>query len=145
MPSQQHKYREDSESDTFHLPTAIVIWRHEKDRHSALSRLYYHAHDIQPIQDMAKTTFTFRVNSGLKNDFVTATKSLDRTGAQVLRSNMREIVRQQPESVSHDDWFRHEVQAGLDSAQAGHLVDADTVEGKFAARRARIRHQTDNL
>lgn len=135
----------DSESDAFRLFTAIVIWRYEKDSHFAASCLYYDAHDIQPIRDMVKTTFTFRVDSGLKRDFIAAAKSLGRTGAQLLRSYMREIVRQQPESDRHDDWFRYEVQAGLNSAKAGHLVDADTVEEKFSARRARTRHQFDNL
>ena len=93
---------------------------------------------------MMQTTFTFRVDPNLKNDFVSVVKSFDRTAAQVLRDYMREIVQRQQESDRYDDWFRREVQIGLDSAKAGHLVDADTVEEKFITRRSRTRHQIEN-
>lgn len=36
-------------------------------------------------------------------------------------------------------WFRQQVQTGLDSANAGHLVSASDVEARFAARRAATR------
>ena len=92
---------------------------------------------------MGQTTFTFRVDEELKNSFVALAKSLDRTGAQVLRDCMRDIVRRGQETDGYDRWFRHEVQIGLDSARAGHLVSADTVEKRFAARRAETRRQID--
>ena len=60
----------------------------------------------------------------------------NRSGAQLLRDFMREFVRQQHEAASHDAWFRSQVQAGLDSANAGKLIPAAEVEAKFAARRA---------
>ena len=41
---------------------------------------------------------------------------------------MREFVQQQQEAAEHDTWFRHQVQAGLDSANAGRLVPATEVE-----------------
>ncbi|MCY4611065.1 MAG: hypothetical protein OXC38_05135 [Gammaproteobacteria bacterium] len=92
---------------------------------------------------MGQTTFTFRVDPDLKSDFVSVVKSFDRTGAQVLRDYMREIVLRQQESDGYNDWFRREVQIGLDSAKAGHLVAADAVEEKFAARRAATRRQIE--
>ena len=64
---------------------------------------------------MSEATFTFRVDEALKNDFTSAAKARDRTGAQLLRDFMREFVQRQEEAADHDAWFRREVQAGIDS------------------------------
>ena len=85
---------------------------------------------------MSEVTFTFRVDEALKNDFTSAAKARDRTGAQLLRDFMREFVQCQEEAADHDAWFRREVQAGIDSANAGHLMPAADVQARFAARRA---------
>ena len=77
---------------------------------------------------MSEATFTFRVDEALKNDFTSAAKARDRTGAQLLRDFMREFVQRQEEAADHDAWFRREVQAGIDSANAGHLTPAADVE-----------------
>jgi predicted transcriptional regulator len=92
---------------------------------------------------MSDATFTFRVDDSLKNEFTTAAKARDRSGAQLLRDFMREFVQQQQEAAEHDAWFRHQVQIGLDSANAGHLVPATDVEAKFAARRAATRRRLE--
>lgn len=92
---------------------------------------------------MSEATFTFRVDEALKNDFATAAKARDRTGAQLLRDFMREFVQQQQEAAEHDAWFRRQVQAGLDSANAGRLVPAAEVEAEFAARRAATRRRLE--
>ncbi|HGT3442348.1 hypothetical protein VUS21_04220 [Pseudomonas aeruginosa] len=92
---------------------------------------------------MSEATFTFRVDEALKNEFATAAKARDRTGAQLLRDFMREFVQKQQEVAEHDAWFRREVQAGLDSASAGRLVPASEVEAKFAARRAATRRRLE--
>lgn len=88
---------------------------------------------------MSDATLTFRVDEALKNDFAMAAKARDRTSAQLLRDFMREFVRQQQEAAEHDAWFRRQVRAGVDSANAGRLVPAAEVEAKFAARRAATR------
>ena len=67
---------------------------------------------------MSETTFTFRVDASLKDQFTTAAKDRDRAGAQLLRDFMRDFVRQQQEAAEHDAWFRRQVQIGLDSANA---------------------------
>ena len=90
---------------------------------------------------MNQATFTFRVEEGLKDEFSSAAKSRDRTGAQLLRDFMRDFVRQQKEAIEHDAWFRGQVQAGLDSANAGRLVPASEVEAEFLARRTKTRHK----
>jgi len=88
---------------------------------------------------MSEATFTFRVDETLKHAFATAAKARDRTGAQLLRDFMREFVQQQQDAAEHDAWFRRQVQAGLESANAGRLIPAAEVEAKFAARRAATR------
>ncbi len=92
---------------------------------------------------MSDSTMTFRVDEDLKDDFSTAAKALDRTGAQLLRDFMRDFVKQQQETALHDAWFHSQVQAGLDSANAGRLVPAAEVEAEFAARREATRRKIE--
>ena len=92
-------------------------------------------------QPMSDATFTFRVDESLKDEFSSAAKARDRTGAQLLRDFMRDFVKQQQESAEHDAWFRRQVQVGLDSANAGRLVAAEDVEAEFAARRDETRRK----
>lgn len=56
---------------------------------------------------------------------------------------MRDFVRQQQETTDHDAWFRRQVQAGLDSANAGNLIPATEVEAKFSAKRAATRRRLE--
>jgi predicted transcriptional regulator len=93
--------------------------------------------------DVSEATFTFRVDEVLKAEFSTAAKARDRSAAQLLRDFMREFVQQQQEAADHDAWFRRQVQAGLDSANAGRLMPAAEVEAKFAARRAATRRRLE--
>ena len=90
---------------------------------------------------MSEATFTFRVDEGLKDQFSTAAKSRDRTGAQLLRDFMRDFVKQQQEASVHDVWFRREVQIGIDAADAGAVVSAEEVEAEAQAWRAETRRK----
>lgn len=92
---------------------------------------------------MSEATFTFRVDEALKNEFATAAKARDRTGAQLLRDFMRGFVQQQQEAAEHEAWFRRQVQVGLNSADAGRLVPAAEVEANFATRRADTRRRIE--
>ena len=94
---------------------------------------------------MSQATFTFRVDDELKRNFASIAKSLDRTGAQLLRDYMRELVRRQREAEDHDAWFREQVQVGLRSANAGKLISNEEAETGFAARRAETRRRLDKL
>jgi len=93
---------------------------------------------------MSDTTFTFRVEEALKEQFTTAAKVRDRSGAQLLRDFMREFVQQQV-IADHDQWFRQQIQTGLNSANAGNLVPAAEVEAKFAARRSATRRKLESV
>jgi predicted transcriptional regulator len=90
---------------------------------------------------MRKATITFRVDGGLKEEFSSAAKTRDRTGAQLLRDFMRDFVKQQQEATEHDSWFRREVQIGLDAANAGDVVSADEEEAQAVAWRAETRRK----
>ena len=90
---------------------------------------------------MSEATFRFRVDKALKNDFASAAKASDRTAAQLLRDFMREFVQQQEDAAGHDAWFRRQVEIGMTSANAGHLIPAADVEAHFAARRAATRRR----
>lgn len=92
---------------------------------------------------MSNATITFRVDEELKVEFSTAAKSIDRTGAQLLRDFMRDFIKQQQEAAAHDAWFRHQVQIGLDSANAGNLIPAAEIEAEFAAKRAATRRRLE--
>jgi predicted transcriptional regulator len=84
---------------------------------------------------MNESTFTFRVDASLKEQFTAAAKGSGRTGAQLLRDFMRDYVRQQQEAAAYDQWFRREVQAGIDEAIAGDVFSSEEVEAEAAAWR----------
>ncbi len=88
---------------------------------------------------MNEATFTFRVDETLKDEFSNAAKLRDRSGAQLLREFMRDFVREQKSVSDHDEWFRRQVQIGLDSANAGRLIPNDEVELEFSSRRSATR------
>ena len=84
---------------------------------------------------MSDATFTFRVDEELKAAFVNAAKEWDRTGAQLLRDYMRDVVAKSA-AGEHDAWFRDQVAAGIASADVGRVDEAAAVEEEFAKRRA---------
>jgi len=94
---------------------------------------------------MSDATFTFRVDEALKSEFSIAAKARDRSAAQLLRDFMRDFVRQQEEAAVHDAWFRREVQAGLDSANAGDVIPAAEVEAEAEAWRAETRRKMSRV
>ncbi len=61
--------------------------------------------------------------------------------AQLLRDFMRDFVRQQQDLAEHDACFRHQVQVGLDAANAGDVIPADEVEAEAADWRAQTRRK----
>ena len=87
---------------------------------------------------MSEATFTFRVEESLKQDFSSFAKTMDRSGAQLLRDFMRDFVKQQQEAASYDAWYQKQVQIGLDEANAGQLVPQEEVKSRFEAKRASL-------
>lgn len=93
---------------------------------------------------MAEATFTFRVDDELKARFTEAAKARDRKAAQLLRDFMRDYVRRREEEAGYDAWFRQQAEAGIASADAGHLTPAEEAEAEFTARRAATRRKLGN-
>lgn len=79
---------------------------------------------------MAETTFTFRVDNILKNEFSKAARACDRSSAQLLRDYMRDIVKEQKEKSAHDLWFREQVQSGINSADTGDTISSEEIEAE---------------
>ncbi|MCI4592411.1 antitoxin of toxin-antitoxin stability system [Sphingobium sp. BYY-5] len=93
---------------------------------------------------MNEATFTFRVDEQLKSQFARVAKARDRSGAQLLRDFMRDVVRHDQLEDSHDAWFRRQVEAGRVSAQDGAMTSGEDVEAHFAARRAATLRKIDS-
>lgn len=90
---------------------------------------------------MSETTFTFRVDKTLKAQFAEAARSEDRAGSQLLRDFMRDFVKKKAGTEEYEAWFRRQVQAGIEDAEAGRLVSDEDVRAEFAARRAASRRR----
>ena len=88
---------------------------------------------------MNEATFTFQVDESLKEQFSMAAKACDRSDAELLRDFMRDFVGKQQPTDDADALFRRQVQAGLETANAGRLVPAEEVEAEFSARREQTR------
>ncbi|WP_151750891.1 CopG family ribbon-helix-helix protein [Acinetobacter bereziniae] len=87
---------------------------------------------------MKESTFTFRVDESLKQEFSSFAKDIDRSGAQLLRDFMRDFVKQQQEAASYDAWYQKQVQIGLDEADSGQLVPQEEVKSRFEEKRASL-------
>nr|ACN38890.1 hypothetical protein [Bartonella rattaustraliani] len=92
---------------------------------------------------MAETTFTFRVDDALKKEFSKAAKACDRSGAQLLRDYMRDIVKEQKEKSAHDLWFREQVQLGINSANAGDIISSEETETEAKEWRLKTQSKLD--
>ncbi|VEJ45260.1 CopG family ribbon-helix-helix protein [Bartonella vinsonii] len=90
---------------------------------------------------MAETTFTFRVDDVLKNEFSKAAKACDRSGAQLLRDYMRDIVKEQKEKSAHELWFREQVQLGINSANTGDVISSEEIEAEAEEWRFEIQRK----
>ncbi len=73
----------------------------------------------------------------MKSAFAEVVNSRDQTAGQVLRDVMRDYLARNRPNSAYELWFRRQVQAGLDSANAGRLIPHEDVEAEFMARRER--------
>jgi predicted transcriptional regulator len=82
---------------------------------------------------MPESTFTFRVDEKLKEQFSQAARRHERAGSQILREFMRKFVGQ-PEAPAYEEWFAASVREALDDPRPA--VPSAAVERHFARRRA---------
>lgn len=85
---------------------------------------------------MAETTITIRIDAELKTAFSRAAEARDRTDEDLLREFMQDYIETQRTDADYEQWFRRQVQIGIDAADAGELIPAEEVEAEFAALRA---------
>jgi predicted transcriptional regulator len=85
---------------------------------------------------MAETTITIRVDAELNTAFSRAAETRSRTNEDLLREFMRDYVETQRTDSEYEQWFRRQVQIGIDAADAGELIPAEDVEAEFAALRS---------
>jgi predicted transcriptional regulator len=62
-------------------------------------------------------------------------------GKPTLSSLMTAIEPTPAEAAEYESWFRRQVRAGLEDANAGRLTPGDEVEARFTARREQARRK----
>ena len=85
---------------------------------------------------MAETTITIRIEPELKTAFSQAAEAQNRTDEDLLREFMQDYIETQRTDAEYEQWFRRQVQIGIDAADAGQLISAEEVEAEFAALRS---------
>jgi len=84
---------------------------------------------------MAETVITLQVDPNLKKAFSLAAEAHNRTDEDLLREFMQDFVLTQRTDAEYEQWFRRQVQIGIDEANAGDVIPADQIEAEFAALR----------
>ena len=87
---------------------------------------------------MSETTFTFRVDAGLKDAFATAAKKQGRTVAQLLRDFMRSYIAGAEKEPGYDEWFRRKVEEGERAYREGRFISQEEATRRAEKRAARI-------
>ena len=92
---------------------------------------------------MSETTFTFRVDNGLKAAFASAAKQKDRNAAQLLRDFMRNYVADIQGDAEYDAWFLRKVEAGERAYREGRFITQEEATRRAEQRRAKILGSAD--
>jgi len=85
---------------------------------------------------MAETTITIRIDPELKTAFSRAAEARNRTDEDLLREFMQDYIETGRSDAEYDEWFRRQVQIGIEAADAGEVISAEEVEAEFAALRS---------
>ena len=88
---------------------------------------------------MTDTTFTFRVDEGLKRAFVESAKSADRSAAQILRAAMRQFGAEQEATAVAAGWLPAKLRRARTDANAGRVYEHGDMKARFARYRAAAR------
>ena len=85
---------------------------------------------------MAEAMITIRVDAELKTAFAQAAQERNRTDGDLLLEFMQDYVEVQRTDAEYEQWFRRQVQIGIDAADAGELIPAEEIEAEFTVLRA---------
>ena len=92
---------------------------------------------------MSQATFTFRVDTDLKDAFASTAQANDRTGAQLLRDFMRQYVQDHADTVSYDRWFRARVEESRKAIARKGAVSLEEAEADSEALRQELRQRSN--
>jgi len=84
---------------------------------------------------MTEATITIRIDPELKSAFARAAQARNRTDGDLLREFMQDYIETQRTDAEYEQWFRRQVQIGIDAADAGELSPSEEVEVEFATLR----------
>jgi predicted transcriptional regulator len=84
---------------------------------------------------MAESTITIRIDPEQKTAFARAAEARNRTDEDLLREFIQDYIETQRTDAEYDQWFRSQVQIGIDAADAWEVIPAEEVEAEFAALR----------
>ncbi len=84
---------------------------------------------------MPESTFTFRVDSELKEAFSQLAQEHNRTAAQLLRDFMRQFIRDSHNQESWNTWFASKVEAGQNDIAKGNFITNEEAESRAKSRR----------
>ncbi len=85
---------------------------------------------------MAEATITIRIDPELKTAFARAAEAHNRTDEELLREFMQDYIDVQRTDAEYEQWFRRQVQIGVEAADAGELIPGEEIEAEFAVLRA---------
>jgi predicted transcriptional regulator len=83
---------------------------------------------------MANTTITFELDEKLKQQFVELARARNCSAEELLPYLVREFIEAESDP-DYNEWFRRQVQIGLDSLEAGEGIPGEEVEAEFKALR----------
>ena len=84
---------------------------------------------------MAIKTITIRVDADLNAAFSKAAEARSRTNEDLLREFMQDYIETQRTDSEYEEWFRRQVQIGIQDADSGNIISAEEVEAEFTALR----------
>ena len=87
---------------------------------------------------MSESTFTLRVDTSLKEAFTEVAKMQDRSGAQLIREFMRDVMQKAQSQEAYEQWFARKVAEGRADVRLGRVVDNETVMVQAAERRQHL-------
>ncbi len=87
---------------------------------------------------MPESTFTLRVDAELKEAFTEVAKMQDRSGAQLIRAFMRDVVQKAQSQENYEQWFARKVAEGRADVRLGRVLDNETVTAQAAERRQQL-------
>lgn len=87
---------------------------------------------------MPESTFTLRVDAALKDAFSEVARMQDRSGAQLIRDFMRDIVQKAQSQKAYEQWFARKVAEGRADVRLGRVVNNEMVMAQAAERRQQL-------